>query len=114
MALPEPPRRRRVLAALRLLFGHDQQTPCGPVCPGPQLNRGGQMKAIILLVISNTFMTLAWYGHLRFKEKPLWLMILASWGIAFFEYLFQVPANGLGSYQFSVTRRNRNGGPLHY
>ena len=72
------------------------------------------MKAIILLVISNTFMTLAWYGHLRFKEKPLWLMILASWGIAFFEYLFQVPANRLGSYQFSVTRRNRNGGPLHY
>jgi len=62
------------------------------------------MKTIILLTISNTFMTLAWYGHLKFKGKPLWLMILASWGIALFEYMFQVPANRIGSCQFSVTQ----------
>ncbi len=62
------------------------------------------MKTIILLVISNTFMTLAWYGHLKFKDKPLWLMILASWGIALFEYICQVPANRFGSYQYSVTQ----------
>ena len=46
-------------------------------------------------------MTIAWYGHLRFKSSPLWLAILASWGIAFVEYCFQVPANQLGYGQFS-------------
>ncbi len=51
---------------------------------------------ILLLVISNTFMTFAWYGHLKFTGKPLWSVILVSWGIAFFEYCFQVPANRLG------------------
>ena len=62
------------------------------------------MKTIILLTISNTFMNLAWYGHLKFKSWPLWIAILASWGIAFFEYLFQVPANRIGSDQWSVTQ----------
>lgn len=51
---------------------------------------------IILLLISNIFMTFAWYGHLRFRSSALWMVILASWGIAFFEYCFQVPANRLG------------------
>ena len=60
------------------------------------------MKTIILLTISNTFMNLAWYGHLKFKDQPLWLVILASWGLAFFEYVFQVPANRIGSAQWSV------------
>ncbi len=60
------------------------------------------MKTIILLTISNVFMNLAWYGHLRFKDKPLWVVILASWGIALFEYMFQVPANRIGSSQWSV------------
>ena len=60
------------------------------------------MKTIILLTISNTFMNLAWYGHLKFKHQPLWLVILASWGLAFFEYVFQVPANRVGSAQWSV------------
>lgn len=46
---------------------------------------------IILLTISNIFMTFAWYGHLKFKSTALWIVILASWGIAFFEYIFQVP-----------------------
>jgi uncharacterized protein (DUF486 family) len=49
-----------------------------------------------LLVISNTFMTFAWYGHLKFEKTALWIVILASWAIAFFEYCFQVPANRLG------------------
>lgn len=52
---------------------------------------------IILLIISNTFMTLAWYGHLKHKTSALWLAILASWGLAFFEYVFQVPANRIGA-----------------
>ena len=60
------------------------------------------MKTIILLLISNTFMNLAWYGHLKFKNQPLWLVILARWGLAFFEYVFQVPANRIGSSQWSV------------
>jgi uncharacterized protein len=51
---------------------------------------------IILLIVSNSFMTLAWYGHLKYTSKPLWIVILASWGIAFFEYCFQVPANRWG------------------
>lgn len=56
----------------------------------------------LLLVISNVFMTLAWYGHLKFKDKPLWLAILASWAIAFFEYLFQVPGNRIGSTNYTL------------
>ena len=49
-----------------------------------------------LLVLSNVFMTFAWYGHLRFKTMPLALAILISWGIALFEYILQVPANRIG------------------
>ena len=51
----------------------------------------------LLLVISNTFMTIAWYGHLKFEKTALWIVIFASWGIAFFEYCFQVPANRIGN-----------------
>lgn len=50
-----------------------------------------------MLLISNVFMTFAWYGHLKFKASSLWLVILVSWGIAFFEYCLQVPANRIGS-----------------
>jgi len=65
---------------------------------------------IILLILSNTFMTLAWYGHLKFKDMTwsqglgLFSIILISWGIAFFEYIFQVPANRIGY--------KGNGGPF--
>ena len=55
-----------------------------------------------LLVASNCFMTAAWYGHLKFKSAPLWLAILASWGLAFFEYTLQVPANRMGSEVLST------------
>ena len=60
------------------------------------------MKTIFLLTISNAFMNLAWYGHLKFKDQRLWIVILVSWGIALFEYIFQVPANRIGSYEWSV------------
>ena len=62
------------------------------------------MRTVILLTISNIFMTFAWYGHLRFRESPLWIAILVSWMIAFLEYCFQVPANRIGSYQFSTAQ----------
>jgi uncharacterized protein len=53
---------------------------------------------VALLAISNVFMTFAWYGHLKgHQASPLWIVVLASWGIAFFEYCFQVPANRLGA-----------------
>nr|BFD67109.1 DMT family protein [Bdellovibrio sp. HAGR004] len=56
-----------------------------------------------LLIISNIFMTFAWYGHLKsLKSSALWLVILISWGVAFFEYVFQVPANRLGSNYYSL------------
>ena len=56
----------------------------------------------MLLVCSNVFMTFAWYGHLKFKDRALWLVILASWGIAFFEYCLAVPANRWGSGIYSA------------
>jgi len=62
------------------------------------------MTAIMLLVVSNVFMTFAWYGHLRFKHEALWKVILISWLIAFAEYCFQVPANRMGSYQFNTAQ----------
>jgi hypothetical protein len=60
------------------------------------------MTTIVLLSISNLFMTFAWYGHLKFlHDKPLWATILVSWGIAFFEYCLMVPANRLGYGKFT-------------
>lgn len=61
-------------------------------------------KTIALLMASNLFMTVAWYGHLKYKNKALWLVILVSWSIAFFEYCLQVPANRIGSNYFTVTQ----------
>jgi hypothetical protein len=57
---------------------------------------------ILLLLGSNVFMTFAWYGHLKFKQAPLFPVIVASWGIAFFEYMLQVPANRWGSAVYSA------------
>ena len=56
----------------------------------------------LLLTVSNVFMIIAWYGHLRFKELPMLLAIVISWGIAFFEYCIQVPANRIGYKQCSA------------
>ncbi|MBK7890105.1 MAG: DMT family protein [Bdellovibrionales bacterium] len=63
------------------------------------------LATIVLLVGSNVFMTFAWYGHLKtMSARPLWYVIAASWGIAFFEYCLQVPANRIGSMQFTVAQ----------
>ena len=61
-------------------------------------------KTIALLIVSNIFMTLAWYGHLKYKSHAIWLVILLSWLVALPEYAFQVPANRLGSASLSVTQ----------
>jgi uncharacterized protein (DUF486 family) len=64
-----------------------------------------RLAPVILLVFSNIFMTYAWYGHLKdFRAKPLLLVILLSWGVAFFEYCLQVPANRLGSASYSLAQ----------
>ena len=60
------------------------------------------MKTVILLTMSNVFMTFAWYGHLKFKQTALYKVIVISWLIAFVEYCFQVPANRIGYRQFSA------------
>ena len=62
------------------------------------------LKFVVLLTISNTFMTIAWYGHLKDKKQPLAAAILVSWLIALAEYVFQVPANRIGSERLSLTQ----------
>jgi len=62
------------------------------------------MRTIALLTVSNIFMTFAWYGHLKYRNVPLLKVIVISWMIAFFEYCFQVPANRIGSYEFSAAQ----------
>ena len=60
------------------------------------------MWTILLLIGSNIFMTFAWYGHLKYRNTPLWKAILVSWSIALFEYCLQVPANRIGAGRFTV------------
>jgi len=62
------------------------------------------MKTVLLLIVSNLFMTIAWYGHLKHRKAPLLIAIVTSWLIAFFEYVFQVPANRIGYGRFSLTQ----------
>ena len=63
------------------------------------------VKTFFLLILSNIFMTYAWYGHLKtLGTRPLWTAILLSWGVAFFEYCFQVPANRIGHQYFSLAQ----------
>ena len=63
---------------------------------------GQYLLPIALLLASNVFMTFAWYGHLNFKSSPLWLVVIVSWGIAFFEYCLAVPANRFGHGTYSA------------
>jgi uncharacterized protein (DUF486 family) len=60
------------------------------------------LAPILMLTASNVFMTMAWYGHLKFGMKPLWLVVIVSWGIAFFEYCLAVPANRIGHQVYSA------------
>ncbi len=62
------------------------------------------LTPILLLLASNVFMTFAWYGHLKFTSSPLWLVVLVSWGIAFFEYCLAVPANRFGHEVYSASQ----------
>ncbi|MFC7289575.1 hypothetical protein D3C87_230090 [compost metagenome] len=63
------------------------------------------VQTVGLLTLSNVFMTVAWYGHLKgLASKPWWIAALISWGIALFEYLLQVPANRIGYTQFSLAQ----------
>ena len=59
---------------------------------------------ILLLILSNVFMTFAWYGHLNYKSAPLWIAVMASWGLAFFEYWLAVPANRIGHAAYSAAQ----------
>jgi uncharacterized protein (DUF486 family) len=93
-ALLAPAGRRAIIAVWRV----------GARLSDKELSSNDTMKTVALLLVSNIFMTTAWYGHLRFKEVPLWQAILGSWLIAFVEYCFQVPANRIGSYQFSAAQ----------
>lgn len=60
------------------------------------------LAPIVMLALSNVFMTFAWYGHLKFGAKPLWIVVLISWGVAFFEYWLAVPANRIGHQVYST------------
>jgi uncharacterized protein (DUF486 family) len=68
---------------------------------------------VVLLLVSNVFMTFAWYGHLKHKNAPLWLAVLVSWGIAFFEYWLAVPANRWGSGVYSPVQLKIHAGDYH-
>ncbi len=68
------------------------------------LTMSPHLSPFLLLIASNVFMTLAWYGHLKFKSTPLLIVIIASWGIAFFEYCLAVPANRIGHAVYSAAQ----------
>ena len=70
----------------------------------PALPLSGYLVPVLLLLASNVFMTFAWYGHLKYKSAPLFMAIVVSWGIAFFEYSLMVPANRMGSSVYSVVQ----------
>lgn len=65
------------------------------------MNPGSYIVPVLLLAVSNVFMTFAWYGHLKGDPRPLWIAVLTSWGIAFFEYWLAVPANRIGAHVYS-------------
>ncbi|RRN80711.1 hypothetical protein EIM50_02515 [Pseudoxanthomonas sp. SGD-10] len=70
----------------------------------PALPLSNYLVPVLLLLASNVFMTFAWYGHLKYKSAPLFMAIVVSWGIAFFEYSLMVPANRMGSGVYSVVQ----------
>jgi uncharacterized protein (DUF486 family) len=72
--------------------------------PMPAVLTSAYVAPILLLIASNVFMTVAWYGHLRFKEAPLWTVIFVAWGIAFVEYCMAVPANRFGSAVYTTAQ----------
>jgi uncharacterized protein len=81
---------------LQLSFCRLQRSDSMPFVSWPHI------LPILLLLASNVFMTFAWYGHLNFKSSPLWMVVMVSWGIAFFEYWLAVPANRMGHSVYSA------------
>jgi uncharacterized protein (DUF486 family) len=94
--------RRLARRSERVLIAASQSNPPKNEIAMPFHVSSPYLLPIVLLVCSNLFMTVAWYGHLRFKEVPLAGVILASWGIAFIEYCFAVPANRYGNAVYSA------------
>src|SRR5258708_33212084 len=95
----------------RAYYGHTIWTGETPVAPPnlsvqskPGIRQHIRMTTILLLTLSNIFMTFAWYGHLKYRHAPLFKVIVISWLIAFAEYCFQVPANRIGSYEFTTAQ----------
>ena len=95
------------MGACSLVAAGEFREPCQAAEPNPTLSPEGEglikrgtmtayLAPIGLLIISNIFMTFAWYGHLGDMSRPLWLAVLVAWGIAFFEYCLAVPANRIG------------------
>ncbi len=82
------------------------ETPLAPLTLSVQtihtIRQQIRVTTILLLTLSNIFMTFAWYGHLKYRHAPLSKVIVLSWLIAFAEYCFQVPANRIGSYEFTT------------
>lgn len=68
----------------------------------PSFRLPTSINPILMLLVSNVFMTFAWYGHLKYKSTALWIAVLVSWGIAFFEYCLAVPANRIGSAVYTT------------
>ncbi|MGA6987394.1 MAG: DMT family protein [Terriglobales bacterium] len=87
----------------RIVNGRDIAPPPG-VQTKPEIRQHIRMTTILLLTLSNIFMTFAWYGHLKYRQAPLFKVIVISWLIAFAEYCFQVPANRIGSYEFTAAQ----------
>lgn len=99
----EPQGRKRIRGYLQISFqDHSANRNCANPLPEAAISLPVPLITIGLLLASNIFMTFAWYGHLKFKTAPLLAVILISWGIAFFEYLMQVPANRIGHGHFSA------------
>ena len=103
--LPTPVRRSAETRASSLV--HKARGAGGFILRGMNLTESRWLP-VVLLTASNVFMTFAWYGHLKFKARPLALVILASWGIAFFECVLMVPANRWGNSVYSATQLKIN------
>jgi len=96
--------RNEIVNAKRTKSISNRRAPDTRARQHPRKENHRSMKTVALLTISNIFMTFAWYGHLKYREVPLYKVILVSWLIAFFEYCFQVPANRIGSYEFTAAQ----------
>jgi uncharacterized protein (DUF486 family) len=93
-----------VIAAVNRCATQNQVPDKRQMQPRRRIRHHIGMTTILLLTLSNIFMTFAWYGHLKYRHAPLFKVIVISWMIAFAEYCFQVPANRIGSYEFTTAQ----------